>query len=229
MKTDPYRPGSQLRLSFPASRRCVGASFVVSPSNAEAAAMVGAWPAWPLGALALIGPEGSGKSHLAALWARRAGAVAITAQDADALPRPADAAVLIEDADQGGYDEVLFHLLNRAGGGTSLLLTARLEPAVWPVAIPDLASRLKALTVARIGPPDDVALEAMLRAFFRARHIRPAAEVYPYLLSRIERSGRAARAFVSRLDELADAEGREVSRALARQVIESDESGDLFD
>lgn len=220
----------QLRLSLrqPVSYR--PQDFVAGPSNAQARARLEAWPAWHGGALALVGPEGTGKSHLAKVWAQRAGAAELdrTAPDiAAAAGRP----VLVEDVERGIDDEALFHLINLAAqDGGALLLTARTAPAAWPTRLPDLRSRLNALPVAELAAPDDVVLEAVLRKLFRERNIRPPKEVFPYLLLRMERSIPAAREIVRRLDETADHERRPISRALARQILEDDADNlDLFE
>jgi chromosomal replication initiation ATPase DnaA len=194
---------------------------VLSATNSEARAALDAWPAWHGGCLALIGPEGSGKTHLARGWAVKTDALILEpgrVDLADAPGRP----VLMEDADKADA-ETLFHLINMAGAGGGLLLTARPHPRSWTADLPDLRSRLNALQVAEIGEPDDPVLEGVLRKFFRERNIRPAEDVYPYLIRRIERSVRVAREVVARLDEAADAEHREITRALARQILESDE------
>ncbi|MDO8295706.1 MAG: chromosomal replication initiator DnaA [Caulobacter sp.] len=197
------------------------AAFATSAANDQAVALVEAWPRWPGGALALVGPEGAGKTHLATIWAERAGAVRYE-PGGGGEGRP----VLVEDADQVG-DEALFHLINRAPADGGLLLTARTRPAAWPAALPDLRSRLNALTVAEIGPPDDALLIAVLEALLREKHIRAAPDLYEFLLRRMERSVAAARALVARLDEAAAEQGRPVNRALAREVLE--ETTDLFD
>ena len=197
------------------------AAFVASSANATALAAIEAWPAWPGGALALVGPEGSGKTHLATIWAERAGARRYET-GAAAEGRP----MLVEDADTLD-GEALFHLINRAPTDGGLLLTARARPAAWPAALPDLRSRLNALTVAEIGEPDDALLVAVLEALFREKHIRAAPDLYEFLLRRMERSVTAARAIVTRLDEAAAEQGRPVNRTLAREVLE--ETADLFD
>jgi hypothetical protein len=174
-----------------------GESFAASPTNVQALAALDAWPAWPEGRLALVGPAGTGKSHLARDWAARAGAVVIKAAATGQAPLDLAALrgrpLLVEDADrraspsqEGGDvvdDETLFHLINMAGvDGGCLLLTGRLAPVAWEAAVPDLRSRLNALTVARIEEPDDVVLEAVLRRGFEAAGIRPSADLYPYLM-----------------------------------------------
>ena len=210
----------QLRLELDRVLRPGRADFVTSPANAEALARMDAWPDWPGGVLALVGPAGSGKSHLAAVWADRAGAAAW--DDAGAPSRPA----VVEDADRRPTGEALFHLLNAAAGAGGVLLTARTRPAVWPSALPDLRSRLNALSVAELEEPDDAVLSGVLARLFAERSIRPPEDLIPYLVRRIERSVPHAREVVARLDEEAAALHRPVTRALAREVLEA--SGDLF-
>lgn len=196
------------------------AAFATSAANERAVALVEAWPRWPGGALALVGPEGAGKSHLAAIWAERAAAVRY-----DGAPPAEGRPVLVEDADQIG-DEALFHLINRAPADGGLLLTARTRPAAWPAALPDLRSRLNAIRTFPVEAPDDAVLTAILEARFAERGIRPQKDVIPYLLRRIDRSAAAAANVVERLDAL----HKPVTRALARAVVDgTEESGELFD
>lgn len=209
----------QFRLDLASPPVYARAAFATSAANAAALALVDAWPAWPGGALALVGPEGCGKTHLARVWADEAGAAIVEPGET----APEGGPVLLENADRAG-DEVLFHLLNRPGAG--LLLTSRTRPTAWPAALPDLRSRLNALTVAEIGEPDDALLVAVLEALFRERLIRAAPDLYDYLLRRMDRSVAAARALVARLDAAAAEQGRPVNRLLAREVLE--ETADLF-
>ena len=211
---------------------------MVTPANADAVRALDAWPSWHGGCLTLVGPAGSGKSHLALTWAARAGAAILKAgasPSAIDLDRLAGRPVLVEDADTAADgsagDEALFHLINMAGApGGGLLLTARAPPSAWPAALPDLRSRLNALPVAELPAPDDAILTATLSKFFRERNIKPGDDLIPYLLRRIERSIPRALEVVVLLDERADAEQRPISRALARQILENEEAGpDLFD
>ncbi len=208
---------AQLRLSLERTPNHARAAFVVSRSNMLAVEALDGWPDWRGGALALVGPPGSGKTHLAAIWAERTGAASFPSDGVDMV---GDGPVLVEDAGGRLADETLFHLLNRSlrpGGG--LLLTSRVAPSRWPVHLPDLRSRLNALPTAYIEEPDDPVLTAMLDKFFFERNIRPSAELLAYLLRRIERSAQSAQSVVARLDEAADATGRRASRALARLVL----------
>ncbi|WP_411288845.1 chromosomal replication initiator DnaA [Phenylobacterium sp.] len=218
----------RLRLRRPAAHS--RDEFVAGASNAQALAAVDAWPGWHGGCLALVGPQGVGKTHLARSWADSAKALVLDRAAPD-IAAAAGRPVLLEDVDQGTPDEALFHLINlaqRPGGG--LLLTARTAPAAWPTGLPDLRSRLNALLTTEIEPPDDVVLEGVLRKFFRERSIRPPEEVYAYLLRRISRSIPDAQEIVRKLDEAGDGELKPVSRVLARQILEDGEQNiDLFE
>lgn len=217
----------QLRLPLQASPRG-GITFVRSGGNLEAAELLDRWPGPTERVLALCGPEGVGKSMLAALWAERVGAVGlhgVEAAHADPLEL-AGRPVLLDDADQAD-DETLFHLINLAtGDGGALLMTARAAPRQWRIALPDLRSRLDAIRVAPLAAPDDTVLAAILRARLSERSITPSDEVVDYLVRRMDRSPGAMADLIERLD----APGRPVTRALARQALEHDgASGDLFD
>jgi chromosomal replication initiation ATPase DnaA len=212
----------QLPLSFahqPASGRD---DLVVSDPVSAAAAIVDRWPDWPSPVVILVGPPGSGKSHLADVWQKKSGAIEISpAAGGDAVLRAGEGPVLFADADRAGFDETtLFHIINAVRANhTSLLITARTWPASWNVALPDLASRLKAATVVEIGPPDDAALNQILFKLFADRQLLVDDRLVAYIVSRMERSLAAAQAVVERLDHLALARGVKVSRALAAEVL----------
>ena len=217
----------QLRLKLERDRLASLDEFVRGASNRDAATAVERWPDWLGGCLTLVGPQGAGKSHLARAWGQAAQALVVQGPVVD-LTLSAGRPVLVEDADRGVPDESLFHLINvaaRDGGG--LLLTARTRPSSWPTALPDLRSRLNALPVVEIAPPDDAVLEGVLRKFFRDRNIRPPQEIYPYLLARINRSIPDASEIVRRLDEAGDEGFRPITRVLAREVLEGNQSLDL--
>ncbi len=218
---------TQFRLPLTAAPTWGRDDFAVSAVNGEALARLDAWPAWPEGRLALVGPAGSGKTHLARVWAAQTDAVILDAtgpaEAAPDLPALRGKAILVEDADRRGEalsDEVLFHILNMAGvdGGT-VLLTGRSAPVGWACAVPDLRSRLNALSVATIDEPDDVVLEAVLRRAFAQRLLKPDPDLYPYLVSRLPRSAAEAIAAADLLDEEAAERRRELNKALAREVL----------
>jgi chromosomal replication initiation ATPase DnaA len=222
----------QLTFRLPARPALGRGDFFVSPANAGAADLVVRDADWPLGKLALAGPEGAGKTHLVHVWAAETGALIVTAADLPGAHLPdlaAGARVAVEDVDRMAAPEAeraLFHLHNllQANGGR-LLLTGRTPPARWPVALPDLKSRVAGMAVAELAPPDDALLAAVLVKLFADRGIAVAPPLVAYLIPRIDRAFAAAHAIVERLDAAALSEGRPVTRALAARLLDKPDPG----
>ena len=204
--------------------------FLVAPCNEAAVAWLDRWPDWPGPALVIHGPPGSGKSHLAEVWRGRSGAESISATDLAEAASGAgrEAAALVIEGLGGRIDErALLHLYNGvAERGGHLLLTAAAPPARWPLALPDLASRLRVAPAAALGMPDDSLLGALMLKLFADRQLAVAPEVPAYAVPRIERTFEAVARLVDRLDRAALAEGRPVTVPLARAVLAAGEDED---
>lgn len=207
--------------------------FLVSPANAAALALIDRWPDWPSRVVALVGPAGSGKSHLASIWARASGAAVVAAGSLSSAELPAltaSGAVVVEDAPSAGLDErALFHLINLSREHRlAVLLVSRDDPARWPVRLPDLASRLRAATAVHIQPPDDGLLRAVLVKLFADRQLQVDESAISYLLARMHRSLGEARDLVAEIDARALADRAPVTRPLIARVLAERGQGDLF-
>lgn len=214
----------QYPLVLPHKARHGAEDFLVAVSNAEAHALVTSWPDWPDRLLLLVGPPGSGKSHVAAIWRELSGAIeAASAEDAVAKLHGAGegSALLLDDADRDGVDQsALFHLINLARERRAfLLLSARQAPTpLWPT-LADLASRLRAMPVARLEEPDETMMRSVLVKLFDDRQIKIEAGVVDYVARECDRSLGAARELVAALDRESLARGRAVGRGLASDVL----------
>jgi chromosomal replication initiation ATPase DnaA len=222
MSAMPQRP-RQLALALEHSESYARDDFIVGSCNERPFQLVSSWPDWPANALALVGPEGSGKTHLAMIWASMAGARVISARslrDADVPSALATGALVVEDAAAGADDRALFHLINLAReDNAALLFTARSPPPTWAVAIPDLLSRLRALPVATLQAPDDAVLRAVIVKLATDRQLALDESVVAFIATRIERSFAAARAAVIALDNEALRQRRAPTRVLAAEIL----------
>jgi DnaA regulatory inactivator Hda len=219
-------PRQQLPLPFPHEPGYDPRDFLTAPSNQEATAWLERARDWPDGRLAIWGEEGCGKTHLLRAWAARAGAACLDGRllrSPEALP--ASGFVAIDDADLVAPETTLLHVLNTARDrGLRLLLTARRAPARWPVRLPDLSSRLRAITAVEIRPPDDELLNALFTGLASDRQLVVPQAVRAWLLHRLPRSPGALRDAVAKLDRMSLADGKPVTRALAGRLLPAVES-----
>jgi len=224
-------PGSgvlarQLAFDLPHAESFRRDDFLASPANDAAFALVERWPDWPGPFAAIIGPHGAGKSHLAAIWAERAGARTITAAAltrADVPVALTTGALVVEDLAPGADEAALFHLFNLAREEEASMLFTGAQRLDGPgFALPDLVSRLRAVPAAVLAPPDDALLSAVLIKLFADRQLKVDEGVVAYLVPRMERSLAAARAIVAKLDGAALSRGRAVSRQLAAELLRSE-------
>jgi chromosomal replication initiation ATPase DnaA len=214
----------QLALALPHAESLTRDNFLEGPANASGLALIDGWPEWPNRVMLLVGPEGSGKSHLAAIWAEQAGARSISAHALTPAAVPgalATGALVVEDLNSPDFDErALFHLMNLAREDQAfVLITTRVAPSVSHIELRDLRSRLRAVPTILLLPPDDSLFRALIVKFCADRQMAIDESVVGYLASRIERSYAGVRRAVELLDAEALRLGRPVTRALAAELL----------
>ena len=214
----------QLTLELPLEPRFGREDFLVSPSNERAYGLIERWPDWPDTILLLEGPKGSGKSHLAAIWAAQSHGWTVDAFEVgtDRVPHlVSNGALVIEDLHSAGGDEpALFHLLNLARERRAyVLITTAVAVGELPIRTPDLKSRLRLAPSVSLDPPDDALLRAVLVKLFIDRQLVVDTTVVDFLALRIERSLAAAAAAVAALDREALSRGRRITRPMAAELV----------
>jgi len=216
---------TQIPLPLETPSRLAREDFIVGPGNSAAIGFIDAWPAWPSPAASVHGPAGSGKSHLANVWAARSGAriVEAAALDEAVLARSPAEPLAVENVDQASLtasaETALFALIER---GQSMLLTGREPPSAWPARLPDLASRFRALLAFPLWAPDDALLEALAHKLFTDRQLSVPDTVVAQMIRALERSPAAVRDFVARADAAALAQKRPITLGLIRELLLKD-------
>jgi chromosomal replication initiation ATPase DnaA len=213
---------SQSAFVFPHQPAYSPDAFLPARCNAEALAWLDRTADWPGGRLALWGEAGCGKTHLLRRWAQASGAGLLQGPALRGLPDAPDGPLAIDDADAMAEEEALLHLLNAAAeAGRPVLLAARAAPARWPVRLPDLASRLRAVTAVQIGPPDDGLLRVLLGRLLRERNVTVPEAVQDWIRLRLPRRAAAMREAAERLDHAQLEEKGPVTRRLAEDCLAS--------
>lgn len=208
---------AQLPLEFPHRPDYGEAAFVPAESNAAARLWLDRSDEWPCGRLALWGEAGCGKTHLLRIWAQRRGAVPI--EGADLRGTRLSGPLAIDDA-SAADEQALLHALNEAGeDGRPALLADRLPPARWATSLPDLASRLRAMTAAQIEPAEDALLRMLLARLLADRQLAVAEPVQDWVLARLPRTPAAVLAAAVALDRAGLAAGARITRALAAEAL----------
>lgn len=216
----------QLSFDLPVRTALGRDNFFVAPSNAAAVASVEDTENWPSRKLVLSGPPGSGKTHLAHVWAEKNNAQMVSAADLERgqVPDLANSALVVEDVPivraSPDTQEILFHLHNLClANGHSILLTGRGMPRHWDLTLPDLQSRMEGTQAAVLAPPDDLLLSVLLAKLFADRQITPKSNVIPYLIKRIDRSFSSAQDIVDLLDQASLQYSRSLTRDFVSQVL----------
>lgn len=216
---------AQLPLDLPHRIALGREDFLVGAANQVAVALVDRWPDWPSPVAMLIGPEGSGKTHLAEVWRTAAGAISISAADLANASLPdlvATRAIVVEDVDELPHEAEtdLFHLINMVKEEQGhLLLTSKVSPAKLTVKLADLASRLRAAVTAELGMPDDSLLAAVLQKLFQDRQLPVPEATLRYMAMHMDRSIAGAQTLVAAIDRAALAGKRRITVPFVAEVL----------
>ena len=217
----------QLTFDLPTRPALERGDFFIANSNALALAMIEDCENWPRNKHLLVGPRGSGKTHLANVWANQRGARVIASRDItdQAVEEYAAQDLVIDDVPsllgEQSREATLFHIHNLClANGNALLMTGTGDVSTWNCVLPDLASRLNGTRTARLDPPDDILFQALLAKLFADRQLFPPPDVFPYLLLRLERSYDAAQMAVNHIDRAALSRKRAITRSFVASIID---------
>jgi len=218
--------------------------FIVAKCNVEAVSMIDNWFNWPSFALCLYGPEGSGKTHLANVFASHVSLAAnhpykipfIKAKDIDmSMPHKLfeqHYCLIVEDLEELTDFEAAFHLYNLyKNEGGNILFTSKVAPARLNIPLADLRSRLNTVPAIEIQEPDDELLSALIIKLFSDRQLSISLELMNFILSNMERSFSYAKRLVSEIDTVSLAKKRAISIPVVKEAMENlktNYQGELF-
>ena len=211
---------SQLPLDLPVAANIEREDLIVSTANQLAIDLLDHWPDWPSNVVIIAGPVGSGKSHLATIWAKKADEKIVQMNelsDSDGYEN-----LVIENANSEKFpEEILFHIFNRAKtSNKSILITSRVFPNAWKLTLPDLVSRLGTAHLVELQEPDDGLLSGIIVKLFADRQIEVTPNIVDYLVNRMERSLEAAGQLVNWMDSEGLARNKKISRTMAKEALQ---------
>ena len=221
----------QLILSLSLKEALEKEDFFISPSNLHSVTLMGNIEHWSSGALLLVGPKGSGKTHLSLVWSRENNAKQIALESViPEIERGLNYdSVCIEDLhlieDIGIHkkpiiEEGIFHIINsiRSRGG-KLLISSSKTPNTLALSLRDLVSRLQSFSNTRIREPDDSLVMALLLKYFNDRQIYIKHSILTYMATRIDRTYSAIYEFVKSLDHKSLVLNTKITRTLIDETL----------
>ena len=186
--------------------------FFISSSNLEAVTLLDNTDRWGSGVLLLVGPKGSGKTHLSLVWckenkAKHLNLETILQEMEKGLNHDL---VCVEDIDiienaerpkKSKIEEGIFHLINSVGSrGGKLLISSSKMPNALSIGLKDLESRLQSFSKTNIKEPDDRLVMALLLKYFNDRQIHIKHSNLTYIATRINRTYSSIYEFVNYID-----------------------------
>ena len=205
----------QLSLNLPYRTVYGRENFWVAPCNSEAVAWIDKYPDWPVPAVFIYGPQGSGKTHLVHLFTDEVIDAKILTSD---FRPPFQKKIAVENVDKLASEEALLHLFNYIKElGGHLLLTARTMPRF---SLPDLQSRMALIPKIEIAMPDEEAIQMVAKKAFEDRHILVEENVLNYLSTHLTRSFPLVQYAIEKADQKSLSEGRKITIPILKQVID---------
>jgi chromosomal replication initiation ATPase DnaA len=195
---------SQIPLNLRPDARQNFSNFHVTGSNHAAVALLRARERWPSAAVLILGPVGSGKTHLGHAW------------------QSASQGEFLDDAHELDERDV-FDAINRALAGeiSGLVLASALPPTQWGVSLPDLKSRLNAMPTLTLAEHDETSLEPILRELFDQAGRSVGQDVVTYVLHHCDRSVEVLRELVLELDIEAGSKKADLTKAFVAKYLKS--------
>lgn len=234
-KLELFETSRQLVLPFVYAPKFHSSQFINAPSNSVARVWLGldvsskVNPCWPDNRLAIWGEAGTGKTHLLQIWAEKKSALYLTGSVFDSdlslnwydfIEKFKAKAIVIDDADIITNSFEMLHLLNIAKELLlPIVLGGRYPPARWKFNLPDLASRLRAMTAVEIEKPEDELLTILLLRLIAERQLVVSTSVIEWLNLYLPRSASTIREAVRLLDEAALSKGSGITKSLAAIIL----------
>ncbi|MDR0942720.1 MAG: hypothetical protein LBM19_03885 [Holosporales bacterium] len=202
--------------------------FVVSDCNSYAFEWLEKWPFRIRdNFVCLVGEKGSGKTHLANIWAARQNAEIISSLD-EAFNKWYDISssdvpqkyFVFDDADELNDDVLMFYIYNTIKAKNAyLLMTAKTYPYKWNLKLSDVKSRMSTVNIIRIQRPNEKAISSIIEKMLLQRGIPAKKPIIEYIANRIERSYESINYWIKQIDEKLTDEKSKISLKFVKTII----------
>ena len=214
---------NQLLLDFDIKKNFNDHDYYVSDSNYFAFNLIDKWPKWEKRILNISGERFSGKTHLANIFKSKASALFLNENQIndDIFKKIKLHESIIVDRFSNNIDEKLtYSILNLVDQDNKYLLINSETPlGEINFELPDLASRSKNLLHAKIEPPNDDLIFAIILKNFSDRQIKLEKKIIEFIINRIDRSYSKISEFIYKVDELSLKKKKPINLKTIKEIL----------
>ena len=214
---------NQLLLNFNFKKSFNDHDYYVSDSNYFAFNLVDKWPKWEKKILNISGEKFSGKTHLANIFKLKSSALFLneTEINNEIFKKIKLYESIIIDEFSNRIDEnLIYSIFNLVDQDSKyLLITSEIPLGEINFKLPDLVSRSKNSLQARINPPDDELIFAIILKNFSDRQIKLEKQIIEFIVNRVERSYSKISEFIYKVDELSLKKKKPINLKTIKEIL----------
>jgi len=214
---------NQLLLDFDIKKNFNDHDYYVSDSNYFAFNLIDKWPRWEKRILNISGDKFSGKTHLANIFKLKSSALFLNENQIndDLFKKIKLHECIIVDGFSNSIDEKLTYAILNLVDQDSKYLLINSETPLGEINfnLPDLASRSKNLLHAKIDPPDDDLIFAIILKNFSDRQIKLEKKIIEFIINRIDRSYSKISEFIYKIDELSLKKKKPINLKTIKEIL----------
>jgi len=214
---------NQLLLDFDIKKNFNDHDYYVSDSNYFAFNLIDKWPKWEKRILNISGERFSGKTHLANIFKSKTSALFLSENQINdnIFKKIKLHESIIVDGFSNNIDEKLtYSILNLVDQDSKYLLINSETPlGEINFKLPDLASRSKNFLHAKIEPPNDDLIFAIILKNFSDRQIKLEKKLIEFIINRIDRSYRKISEFIYKIDELSLKKKKPINLKTIKEIL----------
>jgi len=216
---------NQLLLDFDIKRTFNDHDYYVTNNNYFAFNLIDNWPKWEKKILNISGEKFSGKTHLANIFRSKSSALLLNENEIknDVFKKIKLYESIIVDGFSNNIDENLtysiFNLVDQ--DSKYLLINSEIPLSEINFKLPDLVSRSKNLLHAKINPPNDDLIFAIILKNFSDRQIKLEKKIIEFIINRIDRSYSKISEFIYKIDELSLKKKKPINLKTIKEILQN--------
>ena len=214
---------NQLLLNFNFKKSFNDHDYYVSDSNYFAFNIVDKWPKWEKKILNISGEKFSGKTHLANIFKLKSSALFLNETEINNeifKKIKLYESIIIDEFSNTVDENLIYSIFNLVDQDSKYLLINSETPlSKINFKLPDLVSRSKNSLQARINPPDDELIFAIILKNFSDRQIKLEKQIIEFIVNRVERSYSKISEFIYKVDELSLKKKKPINLKTIKEIL----------